>query len=189
MLADVWHVGLSFKNVVAGFEATGIYPVNKSKYPVARFNPNTLQKYKQWDEAGRPEKMEDIAMAQTLSLRKAPTTSRKCPEKRKAPTASRTTTNYTTPTTTGKTSTSKCTCEICLEIGVRPNYTPEGKQWAPAWSLIDSNHSSTPVTGTPVAGSRSGSKERGNTSFEELILSKIKAPTRKNEKGWILNQG
>ena len=33
MLSDVWHTGLSVKNCIAGFEATGIYPVNKNKYP------------------------------------------------------------------------------------------------------------------------------------------------------------
>ena len=38
------------------------------------------------------------------------------------------------------------------------------------------------MTGTPVAGSPSGSKERGNTSFEELVLSKIKAPTHQETK-------
>ena len=64
MLSEVWHKGLSAKNVMAGFEATGVLPVNKSKYPTNRFNPNLLKNYKAWDAAGRPESMKDVFGAQ-----------------------------------------------------------------------------------------------------------------------------
>ena len=51
LLSDVWHEGLTEKNVVPGFERTGIFPLDKSKYPTNRFNPVLLKRYNQWDAA------------------------------------------------------------------------------------------------------------------------------------------
>ena len=35
MLAKVWEKGLSSENVMSGFRATGVFPVDKKKYPVS----------------------------------------------------------------------------------------------------------------------------------------------------------
>ena len=32
-LCDIWHQGLSPQNVKAGFQATGIFPVDSTKFP------------------------------------------------------------------------------------------------------------------------------------------------------------
>lgn len=46
VLCRVWNVGLKPDNVIAGFTSTGIYPINRDKYPVDRFDPEKYQRYK-----------------------------------------------------------------------------------------------------------------------------------------------
>ena len=36
-LGDVWHQGLKPANIIAGFEKTGIFPVDRLRYPESRF--------------------------------------------------------------------------------------------------------------------------------------------------------
>ena len=38
LLCEIWNEGISSKNVIAGFEVTRIYRINKSKYPKKRLN-------------------------------------------------------------------------------------------------------------------------------------------------------
>lgn len=54
MLCSVWQQGLSSDNVKAGFRATGIVPVDKSKYSVDRLDPIKLKTYERWINIGRP---------------------------------------------------------------------------------------------------------------------------------------
>ena len=165
MLSDVWHVGLSNKNVVAGFEATGVYPANKEKYPQSRFNPNTLRKYKTWIAAGRPEKMEDIALVECVSPKKTPT---------KIPTTPRKTPRKTPSKNATPSAMATCTCAFYLELGPRLNGVPPGKRWVATWSLLD-------AASTPAVGSN-GKEAKINKSFEELILSKVKPPKSQTPK-------
>ena len=44
-LGEIWRVGLSDKNIQAGFRATGIFPTDKSKYPEHRLDPGLLKRY------------------------------------------------------------------------------------------------------------------------------------------------
>ena len=54
MLCSVWKDGLSTDNVKAGFRATGIVPVDKSKYSVERLDPIKMKTYKRWVNNGKP---------------------------------------------------------------------------------------------------------------------------------------
>lgn len=61
-LAGIWKQCLSEKNVKAGFETTGIFSVDKNKYPRDRFDPRLLRRYDLWQDAGKPEDMmEELA--------------------------------------------------------------------------------------------------------------------------------
>ena len=54
MVSSVWLTGLSPDNVVAGFRATGIHPVDRSKYNTSRLDKLKLKTYSDWVEAGKP---------------------------------------------------------------------------------------------------------------------------------------
>ena len=45
LVCEVWREGLSSMNIISGFRACGIYPVNRNKYPTDRLNPTKLQAY------------------------------------------------------------------------------------------------------------------------------------------------
>lgn len=45
VLGRVWPTCLSEKNITAGFRKTGVFPVDFSKYPVDRFDPNKLNRF------------------------------------------------------------------------------------------------------------------------------------------------
>ncbi|XP_018020256.1 uncharacterized protein LOC108676651 [Hyalella azteca] len=53
MLSSVWRTGLSEKNIVAGFRATGIHPLDKSRYVTSRLDKVKLKMYHAWVEAGK----------------------------------------------------------------------------------------------------------------------------------------
>ncbi|XP_046662934.1 MFS-type transporter clz9-like [Homalodisca vitripennis] len=46
MLCKVWNTGLTPKNVKTGFESTGIFPFDRTKYPIARLDAEKLSRYK-----------------------------------------------------------------------------------------------------------------------------------------------
>ena len=48
ILANVWHEGLNEKNVIAGFESTGIWPLNRDKYDISRFDIRLIRRYEDW---------------------------------------------------------------------------------------------------------------------------------------------
>ena len=57
----LWNLeGISSKNVIAGFEVTRIYPLNKFKYPEKCLNSNLVKKYQTRIENGCKEEMADI---------------------------------------------------------------------------------------------------------------------------------
>lgn len=47
LLCETWHDGFKPATIISGFVSTGIYPVNRLKYPVSRFDPTKLQRYYQ----------------------------------------------------------------------------------------------------------------------------------------------
>ena len=64
MLARIWHKCLSEENVRSGFRTTGIFPVDRTKFPTLRFDPRLLKRYETWVQLGRPEDlMEELTTA------------------------------------------------------------------------------------------------------------------------------
>ena len=55
MLGTIWYKGLSPENVKAGFRATGIWPSDRSKFPIERFDARLLKRYNAWVKCGKPE--------------------------------------------------------------------------------------------------------------------------------------
>ncbi|KAJ8869551.1 hypothetical protein PR048_028542 [Dryococelus australis] len=45
LLCEVWTEGLKPENIISGFRSTGIYPTDRNKYPVSRFNLDKHQRY------------------------------------------------------------------------------------------------------------------------------------------------
>ena len=60
LLSKVWHEGLKPSNVVSGFRATGIFPVDREKYKKSRLDLRLHKQYENWVRLGKPE---DLAMA------------------------------------------------------------------------------------------------------------------------------
>ena len=55
-LCEVWHQGLSASNIKAGFECTGIFPIDRKKYPEHRYDARLLKRYNAWVAAGGTSK-------------------------------------------------------------------------------------------------------------------------------------
>ena len=54
LISKIWRKGLSEENIISGFRATGIFPVNASKYKVDRLDKVKLKTYKRWESLGKP---------------------------------------------------------------------------------------------------------------------------------------
>ncbi|KAG5898380.1 hypothetical protein JTB14_015811 [Gonioctena quinquepunctata] len=46
ILCSIWYDGSTSDNIKAGFKCAGIYPVDRKKCPVFRFDPEKLARYK-----------------------------------------------------------------------------------------------------------------------------------------------
>lgn len=58
LLCSIWHQGLSPENVISGFKSTGIFPLDRSKYPTDRLDPQKLARHsvdKNRPNAGREQ--------------------------------------------------------------------------------------------------------------------------------------
>ena len=55
MLCSIWEESMPGKNAVAGFRATGMFPVDMSKYPEERFDIRMMNKFTAWSNAGKPD--------------------------------------------------------------------------------------------------------------------------------------
>lgn len=53
ILTTVWRQGLSEENVKAGFEATGLFPPDRTKYKVERLSQRKLKMYNLWVAGGK----------------------------------------------------------------------------------------------------------------------------------------
>ena len=166
LLSSVWHKGLSPENAIAGFTATGIYPVDRTKYPKERFDARLVKRYDQWVALGKPDDiMEDLAVSLNTPKKLKP-----APEleiQQDSPVIADITIPSLSATPPGSTSTpllpqqhKTCQCKICAQIGPQPPPVP-GKTWVPAWALQ-----------TPTVPAT-------NKSFQELVLDKMKGPQEK----------
>ena len=56
-LASVWFECLTPQNIRSGFVSTGVFPVDRKKYPVYLFDTHLLKRYENWNDTGRKEEM------------------------------------------------------------------------------------------------------------------------------------
>ena len=52
LISEVWHKGLTPDNIVAGFKACGVYPLDRERYPTDRFDIRKLNNYREWVHKG-----------------------------------------------------------------------------------------------------------------------------------------
>ena len=71
-LCEVWHQGLSASNIKAGFECTGIFPIDRKKYPEHRYDARLLKRYNVWVAAGKPEDLQDELATAISTPKKLP---------------------------------------------------------------------------------------------------------------------
>ena len=179
LIAAVWHQGLTPDNVIAGFRKTGIYPVDRTKFPTHRLDARLVRRYDQWVQLGKPDDlMEELAMALTTpkkikenGMRENGTSgtendisaTRKHNDKEDS-TREESVLGEQSIMTPMASTPNKCLCNICERLGPEPA-PMAGKIWTPIWVPLD----------LPKC-----SEQR---SFEEIALGKMKGPKKgPNEK-------
>ena len=185
ILAKVWHEGLNEKNVIAGFESTGIWPLNRDKYDKSRFDIRLLRRYEDWVASGKPpldwthcNNGKDIPEATGLngsqSLRE------------QQPSSSCANTPITSESALQNEF--QFSTEVMQVIGSFPYPSPPGFKWVPnGWKLVPTTEiptaAATKETSTPVSAV---STPIQNKSFEEIFLDRIKpinkSPTKKRSR-------
>ena len=163
LLSDIWHEGLSPKNVISGFEKTGIFPVNREKFPIERLDSRLVKRYNQWTDLGRPDDLhEAMATAVNTPKKQLPITDVQTEsdqsEASRIDTPRQPTPQLQQATSSTPNNLENCNCDLAQlakKLGPMPPPLP-GKVWVPGWCLQD---------------------ELGNKSFDELLLDRIKGPT------------
>ena len=134
LLCKIWNKGISSQTFTTGFEVTGIYSINKSKYSEKRLNPNLVKKYQTWIENGHEEEMADI-LGNEIS--NATTATQSSPfTLSKDPTSSINITPSRSPKISCKSPGNECSCKVCQELGPKPIQAPKGKCYKPIWAMM-----------------------------------------------------
>ena len=144
MIGRIWHKCLSEENIKAGFRATGICPVNPSKFPQERFDARLLLRYNDWVARGKPEHELDTITSlpetpqQVLStpVNETPTQheiNNEVPQRVDFQ-SSTPSGNSSFSSTSNLSATTKCQCTNCLELGPKPRVEP-GKVAKPVWRV------------------------------------------------------
>ena len=179
LLAKVWHKGLSPANVVSTFRTTGIWLVDKNKYPIDRLDQRLMKRYNYWNKLGRPDELYDDFATSVSTPKKVKEISASSQD----PVASVSSQDLVASVSSNdpvsstpvieKTSESfpagqcssaqqsdfdGCKCEVCVYLGPKPTVNVPGKTWVAAWTLLDAP---------------------SNKSFEEMILDKMKGKQEK----------
>ena len=69
MVSEMWHDAMPPKNSVRGFACTGIYPVDRSKFPLERLDVRLVNKHDEWVKAGKPVDIsDDVTEADTAII-------------------------------------------------------------------------------------------------------------------------
>ena len=179
LLSKVWHEGLKPSNVVSGFRATGIFPVDREKYKKSRLDPRLLKRYENWVRLGKPEDiMEDLATAVNTPKKVFPGTENENRNETEeqpnisfkitllpgsstsSPNSACQNSSIQDPSTSSTNLVQQdLNCSICNELGMKPVNVP-GHKWVPVWSLQKIEEPK--------------SNNQTNTSFAEAILNKMK---------------
>ena len=169
-LCEVWHAGLKSENIISGFTSTGIFPVDRTKYPESRYDVRLLARYERWVSAGKPVELQYDLATSVSTPKKMKTATIETPESVSAegPSSSTPTTNENSENIADADSVADsvaCCCAVSREIGPIPKPAPPGFQWHPKWELLPE------IVADPEPST--------NKSFEELLLDKTKGPTEK----------
>ena len=54
LLCSMWRQGLHKSNIISGFESTGLFPCDRTKYDPKIFDKRLLEKYNHWVSEGKP---------------------------------------------------------------------------------------------------------------------------------------
>ena len=163
-LGEIWYKGLSPENIKAGFRATGVFPVDKEKFPTSRLDSRLVKTYQNWLSAGRPKQvLEDLAIG--ASPKKSP---RKVSPRKSTPKKSLPAKPFEVQDPFSNRDSESCHCWVSQKLGPVPCPAPLGKIWVPIWSLQESK--------------KAASEGSANKSFEELVLEKMKGPPEKQVK-------
>ena len=54
LISKIWHEGMTPENVRAGFNSTGIWPLNRNMYDKSRFDIRIVGRYEAWVASGKP---------------------------------------------------------------------------------------------------------------------------------------
>ena len=65
LIPKIWRKGLTKENLVSGFQKTGIFPVDQSKYKVDRLDKVKLESYKRWKASSSPKDSDSCLIVET----------------------------------------------------------------------------------------------------------------------------
>ena len=176
LISSIWHFGMKESNVIAGFETTGIWPLNKEKYQKSRFDIRLFEKYQKWVESGKPESdwasytntAQEPSTVDFKNLNESNISLDKSAIKKNQSSSHQSSTSH-------QSEENNYLQDDLNVLGPYPFDCPSGFKWVPAgWKLepiqIQSNENGM---------NTSQANNVQNTSFEELFLDKIK-PLKKS---------
>ena len=176
LISSIWHIGMKESNVIAGFETTGIWPLNKEKYDKSRFDIRLFGKYQEWADSGKPE----LDWASYTNTTQEPSTvhfknlSESNISLDKSPIIKNQSSSHES-STSHQSEDHTYSQDVLKVLGPYPFDCPPGFKWVPAgWKLE-------PIQNQPNENRMNTSQPNSvqNTSFEELFLDKIK-PLKKS---------
>ena len=186
LLCSIWNERMTELNIQSGFFTTGIWPLDRGKYPANRFDLRLLQKYKEWKEAGSKElnwdKLANENLDEAIPIDRAPINMHKKDDQLARQNSSNniaqsfsetdnllmTQPNDTSSSMPAKNQTLNGKEVLLKHIGPFPYDPPlEGCKWVPNGWKIEKIEYQTKAT--------------SSKSFDELFLDKIKGPVNKKK--------
>ena len=167
------------ENVQAGFRATGIYPLDRSKFPESRLDPRLLRRYNLWVASGKPSHLKhELATSFSTPEKLKPQDSLSQHDTHLIPSTSHLEFDTCTSSVNNDDDNPVPSCSnsnsnpqnvswtpenLAKQLGPILFPPPEGKMWLPVWTLVDIPKQKVPE------GRR----------FEEAILNRITPPETK----------
>ena len=182
-ICEIWSDGLSVENVQSGFRSIGIYPVDRSKYPVERFDKRLERRYEKWVGMGKPEDMMESMATQLNTPKKrmaeidAPSSATLI-EGSHVQSASMEDVAHVldAPVTLITVNLeSETTCQNCVNLGPKPSVCPPpGSDWFPSWMLLPISES-TPVRASSSVSASDVSASRSVSAYDASASRSVSA--------------
>ena len=184
----VWSKAFSENNIMNGFKACGIYPCDRTKYPVKRLNVNLKHRYDKWVEEGKPSiSAEEIdEMLSEIKLQEREDSS-KLANDNATPTSSRTQSDVTIDGKKGKIVSFFVPDDNSACMTPLPQHTQVGNTTPTSFSFkemalkkIDELH--TPKASQPQSTRKRVNPFRGLVTSDEQFQLAIEEAKKKEEK-------